>query len=645
MSEYHFSYKCSSMVDASNKKALRFSLFQNYNYKNPNSPMQVMVYIPKSLQKNLAKIHLYYQENGVDFPDLEKDRHQMIEASDVAKTNAIFIEPASNCSGTGIIALIRKGEEKAKLEDTYRFTINYLKKQPIYYEINEKERKLDIKVVYPRILHSIDLMICFENKRKPLFIKEYQDPNHQLRKENSVVRLTLPVKQSDVNYEHFVVPVEKTNGPDYRLTFLDKEGENNFDLYTLVDESEVTIEERERNRRYYEEPKRTPYKRISTCPHCGGPLVIPPNDRKTHTCDGKELNDPELAGALHGTRVVCQNCYYDHPKVVDGVRFLPQDVFNTPVMHTLFIGAKNSGKTMFLASILNLYGNENEFKSVPDILGAITKGFSHKKNAVASEYVPETYRMDGKKVIKAPHHQRFENQKRYLLEVNHKAEGHTVYDTRDAISWNPQSYKLDGLGYVYFYDVPGEAYEREKELLHSFDMVDSIIAVVDGYPNEDSISPLIALQNCLTKILDFAGDRKEEIKKLPLAVVFTKMDKLLKDHTDKESIENCLDDNCHITKEDMISLFPKNGKYEGSQLQRHINNSSYELVHFINKFPVGEDFTNQLNEFERWKLFSTSALGSNEVLDPDKNVLCKHRTLRVELPLIWLMYQKHLIKK
>lgn len=630
------------MVDSSNKKALRFSLFQDYDYKNPNPVMQVMIYIPKSLQRNdLVKAHLYYQENGVDFPNTGKMTPKTFDSKEIAATNAVFIKPVKNCSGVGILELIRKGESKAKLEDTFRFTINFLKKQAIYYEIKEKERKLDIKVQYPRILHDIDLIICYANNRKPLFIREFNNFTQQVSKEGKVVRLTLPVKPSDKNYERFIVDVEKTRGPDYRLTFLEKEGENNFDLFTLVDESEMTLEEKGNKKNYYQVEKRPPYKNITICPHCGGKLVIPQNDGQTHTCDGSPLYEKHVGEALSGTRIVCENCFNNHKDVVDGVRFLPPDITKTPVMHTMFIGAKDSGKTMFLASLVNLEGGE----SIPNILSAITKCFSKKRERIAVEYVPETYRMDGKTLTVAPKIQKAKNQKRYRLEVNQKAEGHTVYDTTDAISWNPQSYHMNGLGYAFFYDVPGEAFEEENPLLHSFDMVDSIIAVIDGYPQDESANPLTNLQKCLKKILDFAGDRKEEIKELPLAIVFTKMDKVLKDHTDKDSLSSCVDDNCHITKEDILSLLPKNGVYEGSELQRHIDNSSYELIHYISDMPVGQNFQDYLEQFKRWKLFSTSALGSNEVLDTDKNVLCKHRTLRVELPLIWLMYQKHLIKK
>ena len=320
-------------------------------------------------------------------------------------------------------------------------------------------------------------------------------------------------------------------------------------------------------------------------------------------------------------------------------------MLDQPVMHTLFIGAPNSGKTMFLASIINLEGNDEIFKSVPVILNMITQSFSRKKNNAAEEFVPSSFMYDGRNVIVAPSEKRLKNQKRYSLQVNSTAERYTQYDASDHISWNPQSYKLNGLGYAFFYDVPGEAYKQDNPVLHSFDMIDSIIAVVDGYPSEGSADSFIALEKCLDNIEKFARDRVDEVKNMPIAVVFTKMDRILKDHTDAKSLNDCLDDNCHITREDMASLLPKNGKYEGSELQRHIDNSSYELVHYAKSEKNGASLIKKLKSYKRWKFFSTSALGSNDVLDADKSVLFKNRTLRVELPLIWLMYQKHLIKK
>ena len=646
MSEYHFDYKCTSMVDSKNEKALKFSIMQDY--EKPSSPMQVMIYIPKSIQrKDLEVAKLYYSENGVDFPDIESDKpYQVLTASELDATNTFFISPASNCSGVGIIALIRKGSDQPKLEDTYRFSINFLKKQNIYYEIKEiREKKLEVKVVYPRILHPIDLIVCFENFRKPLFVKEYHDTAHQVSKGGEVVKLTLPVKQSDMNYERFIVDVTTTNGPDYRLTFSSENGENNFDLYCLVDESEITIEEKTNKEQYYVEPKREKLVQISKCPFCGGPLVINSSDGKTHGCDGNLLENNPIKSAID-KRIVCVKCFEEHRDSVDGAKFLPEDIIKLPVMHTVFVGAKNSGKTMFLASLINLLGKENEFKSTPLILGEISKTFSKRRDNITTELQPEIFAVEnGRAVRKKPVH-KDANQSRYLLQVNRKVESYTEYDNvKDRISWNPQAYKLHGMGYAFFYDVPGEAFERDKEMLHSFDMADSFIAVIDGNPTDGSINPLISLQKCLDKILNSVSEeRKEEIKNMPLAIVFTKMDQVLKDHSDKK-LEECLDDNCHIAKEDIASILPKNGKYEGSQLQRHIDNSSYELIHYIKSFSSGGNFNEQLKGFKRCKLFATSALGSNDVLDTDKSVLCRNRPLRLELPLIWLMYQKHLIKK
>ena len=676
MSEYHFEYQCTSKADASNKQALRFSLYQDYDGKNPDSLMKVMIYIPKELQgEDFVEARLYYQENGVDFPDPSSEEWQsrvkVKSKKDIDKDNAVFIVPSYNCSGTGVLELVRKGSKKVALEDTYLFTINFSKKQPIYYEIKEKKngKYIQVRVCYPRIRKDIDLHVCFTQKRKPLKIGEYTDKTHQVKdKDGEPKILTLEVKEDDINYATFHVKVEKTIGPDYRLTFIDKD---NFEFYILVDESEITVEELGNKENYYKEEKRLPYKRIATCPYCGANLVLPAkDDGLAHTCDGRDFIDGSFAKLnkrrkkdktgkdvpYEKTTVVCQNCYYSDtlkgPRgVVDGVRILPDDIFEKPVMHTMFIGARNSGKTMFLASLINL---QDDNKSEPNILSAITRCFTRNKNKIAEEFEPESFMLAGNKIVPAVKTQKNRNQARYALEVNKKAENHTPLDSSDAISWNPQSYALDKLGYVFFYDVPGEIFDNENNnmKLHSFDMVDSIIAVVDGYPTLDDNNVLDGLERCLDKILNTAKD-KDQIKEIPLAVVFTKMDRLLKDHTDKTPLPECFDDNCHITREDIFSMLPKNGKYEGSMLQRHIDNSSYELVHYLKEMEPdsfdsaskGENFTSKIKSFKRWKFFSVSALGSNEVLDNDKNVLCKRRTLRVELPLIWLMYQKHLIKK
>ena len=113
---------------------------------------------------------------------------------------------------------------------------------------------------------------------------------------------------------------------------------------------------------------------------------------------------------------------------------------------------------------------------------------------------------------------------------------------------------------------------------------------------------------------------------------------------------NCFDENCHIVREDMLDLMPKNGVYAGSALERHIDCSSYELEHYLRAaHGAGEILDALKQKFSNIKFFTCSALGSNDRLGEPvrstKEVLFGPRRLRMELPIIWLMYQRGLIRR
>lgn len=95
---------------------------------------------------------------------------------------------------------------------------------------------------------------------------------------------------------------------------------------------------------------------------------------------------------------------------------------------------------------------------------------------------------------------------------------------------------------------------------------------------------------------------------------------------------------------------PKNGVYAGSALERHIDCSSYELEHYLRAaHGAGEILDALKQKFSNIKFFTCSALGSNDRLGEPvrstKEVLFGPRRLRMELPIIWLMYQRGLIRR
>ena len=86
-------------------------------------------------------------------------------------------------------------------------------------------------------------------------------------------------------------------------------------------------------------------------------------------------------------------------------------------------------------------------------------------------------------------------------------------------------------------------------------------------------------------------------------------------------------------------------------MELHIERSSYEMMHYLKSgSPDSVDIYNKLKQtYGNVKFFTCSALGKDDSLgNPEgeiKEVLYKPRRLRMELPIIWLMYQKGLIRR
>ena len=234
------------------------------------------------------------------------------------------------------------------------------------------------------------------------------------------------------------------------------------------------------------------------------------------------------------------------------------------------------------------------------------------------------------------------------MTVGGNVEGQTIKANAAKLSWHPIGYKLGNLGYAFFYDIPGEMFTRDNTIkVRALDMADCLLAVING-ANEIA-DPVGELLTTLERI-PLLSKTKIDMKNMPIAIMFTKHDLKLADYLDNaEDVEYCFDENCHLVRENIIELFPKNGVYEGSVLERHIDCSSYELEHYLKARDIDGKFARLKENYKNIKFFTCSALGSDACLgkpvDGTKEVLFKPRRLRVELPIIWLMYKKGLIKR
>ena len=340
-------------------------------------------------------------------------------------------------------------------------------------------------------------------------------------------------------------------------------------------------------------------------------------------------------------------------------------------MNVVVAGPTGSGKTIFLSSVMNIRAGEgNVVKADPFILQQIANTFDRTRgDKTVSEVAFDNIVIDkdtgychigndmefNRNATVSVDYASANVKSRYLLSVGGTTESNTSPAEARKLSWQPLGFRMGNMGFVYFYDVPGEKFKGDdRDKLRSVDMADCFIAVVDGNSTSASSTPLRQMKDCLDRLEEMAVDPgKLRLADMPIAVVLTKHDTRLAEYAVSGAggadRADCFDENCHIVREDVLGMMPKNGVYRGSALERHIECSSYELEHFLrrNEARLLDEIK---KKYRNIKFFTCSALGSNECLSETDNaavkeVLFRPRRLRVELPLIWLMYQEGLIRR
>lgn len=684
MSEFYFDYKCISMgrqtAARGNDKALRFFLFQNYEEKGES--MCVQVYIPRSMQKQFTAAKVYFSVNDIGFPDIiggdlkpeiwycgKSERNMNSEAHYINTDNSIYIKGDNGeLSGCGVIAFVENGEENAppKEVNCYKFIVNYSKKEIISYRILETKKRIRVQVIYPLIRKPIELCVIQKGSAKPVLVKDRENVIKKKKPNDEPETITLEATGRVEDAVKKSIAVQDASKYDYRLAFCDPQ---NNKFYLLVDESDYTMEDKSR-RKQDRKIATTISLNAPKCPYCGRAIVQPLEQHKRGQtlivgCDGQVISrtteDNRLKGKL---TVVCSEDLIaksasggaDSSYIRVNHLILPDRYAERPSMNLAVAGFPTSGKTIFLSSLFNMQdgGTARGIESYPFILNRILKVFDrHGKNdqTVSEIRYNNVDVKNGCVLSETCERSRSSSlediKKRYVMSVGGNVEGQTKKVDAAKLSWYPVGFRIGSLGHTFFYDVPGEMFEAgNADKIRALDMADCLLAVIDGAP--EKTDPVGDLRKTLERIPSLSHN-DIDMKTLPIAVVFTKHDLKLTEYADEKGMEFCFDENCHVVRENIIDMLPQNGVYKGSELERHIECSSYELEHYLRARAGDGVFDKLKSDYKNIKFFTCSALGSGSCLgDPNngtKEVLYKPRRLRIELPIIWLMYKKGLIKR
>ena len=680
MSEFFFDYKCIAMGDQNMgkpyNKALDFYLFQDYD--GEGSTMCAQVYVPKSMQEKYVGAKVYFSLNDIEFPDIsntkikpevwhcKKSAKGFAEARYISRDNSIFIKGVEGeLSGCGVIAFLENEFEEPKISNCYKFTINYAKKETISYKIIESRGLLKIHVIYPLIKNNIELCLIQKQGSKPVLVG---DNNNYVNRMDSVdEKIVIELKANGRVEDSYkgLFRVANANRHDYRLTFLN---ESDGSYYLLVDESDFTMEDKAQRREERKESNKTSLSN-PRCPYCGKPMLPHPKYKEGTTmivdCQGnvlsKNSDDAKLRGKL---TVVCElklkesetnTNPIDNGHIGVDHLIIPKGYAERPSMNVVVAGFPKSGKTIYLSSLFNMQdgGDDHGIRSNPFILNKILTAFDKKGKGYKAVEEVKFYNLEGgggnykfsEDCERIRSSTRYDIKKRYVMSVGGNVESQTNMSSADKLSWHPIGYQFGNLGHAFFYDIPGEMFRNSNTThVRALNMADCLLAVIDGSSERIVDDLLTTLQR-----IPHISEGNIDMRSMPIAIVFTKHDLKLSEYAKKEgNMEFCFDSNCHVIKENVIELFPKNGKYEGSALERHIDCSSYELEHYLRARGNSEQMATLKANYKNIKFFTCSALGTDDCLgrtiNETKEVLFRPRRLRVELPIIWLMYKKGLIK-
>jgi|GEM_PF-2815069 len=675
MSEFYFDYRCVCMGNkGGSTKALDMCLAQDFD----TGEVYVQVHIPEEILVNKSGVRLYRCPGGIEFPDKLSDYREptFISCSEyntgatdetIDDTGCIFIR--GNINGTGIIGFLEKDERydsEPKLENQYMYAISFSRKQPVRYSIERvkkkgflsKEKVIEVTINDASVRKPLELVLVRKKYSKPLLKSDYSRDN-RARKDGKECSICLnpgtPIKET---FEG----IEESNEYFYRLDF-----KNEIDkrFYILLDESELLS---------------TPGKSASVlndekrCPFCGKVMPrLPEPEKRVRTmivnCQGQVItkSSADVNNLLENKyTVICQENNGRSRGQLSENLILPPNYATERSMIASVIGLPNSGKTVFLSSLFNMkFVEGTSIRSLPIALNEICRKFGEgtKVGGIFSKEIkPEEteevrfdsiVERDGQYCVDTT----TENNRRgepgflmrYVRTPGRTFESQTQLTDLEQLAWHPVGFKTGTLGYAFFYDVPGEVFTTagHNNIARSIKVSDCFIVITDCSMKPDKIV------NEINQSLDRAREMSDKNwgTNIPIAVVLTKHDLRLSDHVDPElpAYMGCFDENCYSTMEDISSLISKK-KFKGT-FEDHINRSSDELEHFIRA--GGQEARSQLdrikNQYPNLKFFACSPLGWDNSLGESngitKDVLYKPKSLRMGLPLIWLMYQRGLIRE
>lgn len=572
------------------------------------------------------------------------------DEKDVEKEgNLLLINQATdfNPSGAGCIEMFKKDRSVAR----FYFAVNYASRKKIFYTVEVNGDSATLRFECKSAPESgVSVRLLGHVRRLPCLVGD---------RDNCLVGQPIPLTFKRGVCNVTVKLTDKLVSSDERKLYVALE-KNCEDMFVLVSKHNDTIPEQK-------QPKQL--KPSYSCPFCHGAIDVGLEKSKAYrsggvVCDCKSVKRGKVDiwdenGNYKKNCLICKEEFdkngslkddEDHPP-----KILPDDFLGHKCFKVAFQGAPRAGKTTYISRFFGLTSLIKERGKKKDVSDRKPEDFEFR---ISMKGIKNTSKRFGLHVdpinVMALNEQLQEDGGWMNKEPEYVKRG--MEFGRKLLSTPPGDYtpfpfiiEVNHKNYVSFYDIAGEDSidnnKYIKRIAEHNDKTVGIFLIVTATNKDSDINAVVACR------LSEAAENLDP--DCPVAVILTKMD----------AIGDRFDSSCACRRFDYCppSKF-KNFVYDGSSVEKFINESSEEIKSFIDSGMGGLDIENSedkkkgendkdVKRFKNVKYFCISAFGfpestyrEDDDIDSASYMRFATSSRRMELPFIWMMRQFGVIK-
>ena len=581
-------------------------------------------------------VRVIYNVGGIDYRPLldpasreykEAANNRVVPYKEFYQKGAVIVvdDTAEERSGVGVIEMIKEGRSVAR----FVFVVNCIRRKKISYTITKKgDNLLTIRFACKSAPQGLSVALVHHPSRLPC-LKEDKEKNAlgtfslDFDKKGEFTKI-LSVKDGLVERKHI-----------FSLAFSD---ENVNKYYFLDCKKNETIEASRRHDTVTE---------VTTlsCPYCHGDIVNLSN-KEGYQKGGiacRDFGERATLPVIYQRRAKYKNCLYCAEDLIpynreehnvdemgrfrgDFLRLLPSDFMSHKTYKIAFAGSARAGKTTYISRFFDIMGDDRQVSMPMTMTSNALKTFGIDVRTAVTEQITPVDSSNGEKRYEATERNWAETNEQYIERRLSLSPSHYPGATTTGnYTKYPFIAEVNNKAYVSFYDIAGEDAQHSMQIRGvANDRPIGVFCIVNGEPDTNGNNSVVSM------LLN-----AELHRECPIAVIVTKMD----------SLEDSFDASCHCLNTD---YFNKIRMYDGSELEREIDQSSEEIKSYLYQSGLLPDFGTQYRNVKYFGVssfnFGDSIHKAGENLNSVGKVYFECSAKHLELPFVWMMRQFGLIK-